>query len=320
MRILNFIILIALLFTGCLEKKEPIDTLRLGSTVWPGYEPLYLGQEKEIIDNKNIHLVQYISSSQTLRAFRNGQIDAAALTLYDALLLLNEGINVKVILVLDISNGGDVIISQKGLTKFEALKGKTVGLENSTMGLHVLSRALTINNMRIEDIKIKKYEGYEHEKAFEERSVDAIVTYEPMRSVMLNSGAHELFSSKQMPDEIIDVLIVREEYLSKHPKQIKNLITNWYKTLKFYEDYPIESDKFFAKRLKLNQKDVKETFETIILPTISENFDFLNTENAQLLKISEDIEQLMLNNKQVEDKADVGALLDYDLSLIYDIK
>jgi len=321
MRIFYFFILIGLAFTGCTDKKEPISTLHLGSTVWPGYEPLFLGQKKNIIDKKSIHLVEYISSSQTLRAFRRGQIDAAALTLYDALLLLSEGIGIKVVLVFDVSNGGDVIISQNRFLHFKDLYGKTIGLEKSTMGLHVLSKALKINDMKIGDVKIKKFEGYEHERAFEKRELDAIVTYEPMRSRMLKEGANEVFSSKEMPNEIIDVLIIRDEYLNKHPKQIKKLIVDWYRTLEYYKANIVESNTFFAKRLKLDPKDVNGSFDTLILPSKEENIKLLNEgETPFLLKVSANIEGLMFADRLIDKELPIDSLLDYDLSKLYDIK
>lgn len=54
--------------------------LRIGTLVWPGYEPLYLARERGYLDPKSVRLVEYPSNSEVTRAFRNRAIEAAALT------------------------------------------------------------------------------------------------------------------------------------------------------------------------------------------------------------------------------------------------
>ena len=320
MRGIFYILVITLVFTGCENKDNKFETMRIGNTVWPGYEPLYLGQEKGIIDRKYIHFVEYISTSQVLRAFKNKHIEAAALTLYDALLLREYGMNFSIVLVLDISYGGDVILTQNMHKNLGSLKGKTIGLENTSMGIHLLSRALEKNGMTLKDVKMKTFEGYEHEKAFKNKEVDAVVTYEPMRSTLMKYGANEVFTSKEMPNEIIDVLIVQNDYLKKHPKQVKNLINNWYKTLEYYKSNQEESNIFLSKRLKLNPKDVPSAFHGLILPTKQENLKLLNSKDSQIIKVSKTIEKLTSPDKAQSNECQVEILLDYDLSTIYDIE
>jgi len=46
--------------------------------------------------------------------------------------------------------------------------------------------------------------------AFKKRQVDAIVTFEPVKSELLSSGANILFDSHQIPGRIVDVLVVRK--------------------------------------------------------------------------------------------------------------
>ena len=314
-----FILLITLFFIGCTDKNEPNDILKLGNTVWPGYEPLYLGQHKKIIDREDVRLVEYTSTTKVLRAYRNNQIDAAAMTLYDVLILLAEGYDPQIILVMDISNGGDVIISQNEYKNLHDLKGKTVGIENSAMGIQVLSRALDKYDMNIDDVIMKRYDGYEHQKAYKEKKIDAIVTYEPMRTQMLNEGSNEIFTSKEMPNEILDVLVVRKKYLDTHTKQIKRLIDNWYKSLKYKNENRIETNNFFAKRLKIQAKEVDGAFEGLILPTRNENIDFFNNKDPYILKVAKNIELLMLNNGFIDKTLDVNNLLDYDISSLYEL-
>jgi len=69
-----------------------------------------------------------------LNAYRNGIIDAAALTMDEVFTLQSEGLAPKIVLVLDISKGGDAILGRPGITTFKQLQGRRVGVENTALG------------------------------------------------------------------------------------------------------------------------------------------------------------------------------------------
>jgi len=77
---------------------EPAPPLRIGTNVWPGYEPLYLARELGYLDPRSVHLVEYPSASEVIRAFRNHAIEAAALTFDEVLLLTQDGFKPRVVL------------------------------------------------------------------------------------------------------------------------------------------------------------------------------------------------------------------------------
>ncbi len=137
------VLLIALLAQVVIACGEaPQTPMRIGTNVWPGYEPLYLARDLTYIDERFVRLVEYSSASQVIRAYRNGAIDAAALTLDEVLLLAQDELEPRVVLVMDVSHGGDVILGQAGLQDMRDLKGKRVGFEDTALGAYVLARAL----------------------------------------------------------------------------------------------------------------------------------------------------------------------------------
>ena len=53
--------------------------IRIGTNVWPGYEPLYLARSlQDWQQDGDIVLVEYPSSTEVIRAFRNRAIESAA--------------------------------------------------------------------------------------------------------------------------------------------------------------------------------------------------------------------------------------------------
>jgi NitT/TauT family transport system substrate-binding protein len=125
---------------ACNDEQGP--ALKVGTNVWPGYEPAYLARDLGYIDQQDFILRQFPSSTESIRAFRNEVIDIVALTLDEALLLVENGHDIRVILVADISEGADVIIGRDGLQSMKDLRQKKIGVESSALGAFVLTRAL----------------------------------------------------------------------------------------------------------------------------------------------------------------------------------
>ncbi len=116
----QFMMLFCLFAAACSEPR--IQTLRIGTSVWPGYEPLYLARELGYLKTDEVDLLEYTSASQVLRAYKNGLLDAAAITLDEAIKLLEGGEDFRVILVMDVSNGADVLLGQASLKSIDDLK------------------------------------------------------------------------------------------------------------------------------------------------------------------------------------------------------
>jgi len=245
--------------------------LRIGTNVWPGYEPLYLARELGYLKSDQFQLIEHTSASQVIRSYRNGAIDMAALTMDEVLLLKENGFDPRVILVMDISHGGDVIISQPGIQSFFELKGKTVGVEKTALGAYVLSRALELNGMAAGDVLTKHLEHAFHDQAFTSKEIDAVVTFEPVKTRLVNSGANIVFDSSMMPDEIVDVLVVRGDILDEHSADIASLVETWFTTLEYFKKNPDRSAQLMAPRLAIEPADVLASYDGLVLPGKREN-------------------------------------------------
>jgi NitT/TauT family transport system substrate-binding protein len=154
---------------SCVRAPEP--ALRIGTNVWIGCEPLYLAREMGYLDPKAVQLVEYPSASEVLRAFRNQAIDGMVISLDELFGLGSEGLQPKVILVVDVSHGADAIVARPGTQSMKDLKGKRVAVESGALGAFVLSRALALNGMKASDVKVVPMESNEQPGAFEKRSL-----------------------------------------------------------------------------------------------------------------------------------------------------
>lgn len=131
---LTLLLMAALALGGCTKPPEPV--LRVATNIWPGYETLYLARSLGYFDGMPIRLVEMPSNTQVSENLRNGTIEAGGLTLDEALALMQDGVDLRVILIMDMSHGADVVMARHGINNLKALRGRRVGVENTAVGRH----------------------------------------------------------------------------------------------------------------------------------------------------------------------------------------
>ena len=296
------------LLSGCSDKPYA-PPAKLGTNLWPGYEPFYLALELGILQPSQVQLVDYPSASEVIRGFRNGALDAAALTLDEVLLLAQNNIPVKVVLVLDISHGGDVIMARPEIERFEDLAGKRVGVESNALGAYVITRALELNGMSLADMRIERIAVSGHEEAYREGRVDAVVTFEPVRTALARDGAREIFSSQAIPGEIVDVLVVHEDYLKRHRDRVAAMADSWFEALAYIRAQRPEAHRLIAERLKLTPAEVSASYEGLILADRQENRRQLSGEHPMLGGVLKKLNRAMLDNRLLHRQVDTSGLI-----------
>src|SRR4029077_19691853 len=181
----------------------------------------------------------------------------------------------RVVLVVDVSHGADVVVGRQGKRAMGDLKGKSVAVESGALGAFVLSRALALNGMQASDVNVVHLESNEQPSAFEKGQVDAAVTFDPYRAQFLRAGASTLFDSTQIPGEIVDVLAVRASVFDKQPNAIQALLGGWFGAI----DYMKREPKDAARRMGIRQQTTGEQFlqaqQGLRIPSREENLRML---------------------------------------------
>jgi len=289
-----FLILIALFFSSV----SSAQSLRVGTTLWPGYEPLFLAQEIKAY-KEDIRILHYPSASELLQAFKNQTLEAAALTLDEIISLAESGIEVDIILVLDISEGADVIMAKPEIKNMKGLIGARVAVESTAVGAYTLTRALEVHGIDIRKIRLINVEDSSHKETYKSNNADAVVTYEPFRTQLLKEGAIEIFNSSEIPGEIIDVLAVHKGIIQSHSDELLDVSQGWFKALKYIKDEPVSSYKFIASRMKVSTREVKESYFGLSLPDLKKNRVLLSGTPAPLIETFKHLAQHMKNNNLI---------------------
>lgn len=228
--------LLALVFiAGC--ESTPKRPIKVGACAWPGYEPLFLAAQLKMYD-KPVKLLRFSSPAKAYRAFKSGAIDVVALTTDELLKYADYSSIPKIFLILDISNGADALVAVPSIKKLEELKGKTLALESSVLSQYILSRVLQKADLTVKDIRIKNIEIIEQPRAYKDKEADAFVTFEPAKGLLIQQGAHVLFDSSMLPNEIVDALAANEETWKNNQEAIQSLKRGWYKALDYMKEHP----------------------------------------------------------------------------------
>ena len=301
-------LLLGLSGAGC--SKQEAAPLRVGSVIWPGYEPFYVARHMGWLDATQIHLMEYTANSEIIRAFGNGAIDAGMVTLDEALVLAQDVPDIRLVLVTDISHGADVIMAKPEITSLKDLKGHRVGAETSALGAYVLMRALQMADMKPQDLEIVPLDPTEHVAAFAQGRVDAVVAYEPSRTKLRNMGARQIFDSTQIPGEIVDVVVVRDTYLEAHPDTVKHLVQAFYRARTYFKDKPQEAAKIASLRAKISPAEFLASLEGLPLPDAAESRRMLTGQPPPLLKNAQSLAAIMREKGLLTKAVDATALFD----------
>jgi len=298
------LVVFLLLALGC--SREQARPLHVATNVWPGYEPIYLAQSLGYFSPGSVTLHEMPNASDVIMAFRNHAVEAAALTLDETFQLLQDGIDVRILMVLDVSNGADAVLARPGIDTLAGLKGKRVGVESSALGGYLLSRALDAARLKPEEITVLQAKVNEQEQSYLSGQVDAVVTFDPVRTRLLARGAKVLFDSKRIPDEIFDVLVVDAETCRVHADQVRELKLGWYRALAYLRANPANACRMMAKRERITPGEFRDALAGLSFPDAADDRRLLA---GGLLPPARRLAQVMLEAKLLRHPVDPARLL-----------
>lgn len=299
---------IILLLTACTENHD--EKLTISSSPWPGYEPLYLARDLGYFDSNKVKLFELPSSDITMESFRNHSTDLASLTLDETLELIDDGTKLRILLIMDISNGGDAVLAKPAIKKLSDIKGKRISIVNIPLGQYMMSRLLDKAGLESKDVEIFPMPETHQEKFYQDGKADLVLTFDPIKSRLEKQGMHVLFDSSDIPNEIFDLLVVHESVYQKRFKDLCLIGKQWFKTLDYMKNNNKEAATRMGKRLGATAAEYNEMMKGLIIPTINESKKLLAGENPGLLKPAKNLASLMLKEKQISKMIDAGVALD----------
>jgi NitT/TauT family transport system substrate-binding protein len=217
------------------EKK---DSFRVAWSIYVGWMPWAYAAEQGIVDKWaekygiEIEVVQINDYIESINQFSAGAFDGCVMTNMDALSIpAGGGLDSTALIIGDFSNGNDGLVV-KGDLGIADLAGKNVNLVELSVSHYLLARALDEGGIAERDLTVVNTSDADMVAAFKTADVEAVVTWNPLLSeIAAEPGAKVLYTSEDIPGEIIDMLVVNTETLADNPDFGKALVGAWYETM-----------------------------------------------------------------------------------------
>ncbi len=202
---------------------------------YTGWEPWGFAEESGILkkwaDKYGIEISLTLVNDyiESINLYTTGQFDACVMTNMDALTIpASGGVDSTVLIVGDYSNGNDGIV-MRNASSVKDLKGKEVMLVELSVSHYLLARALEMNGMSEQDVKVVNTSDADIASVFVTSNDSAVVTWNPpLQQVKQIKNANLLFDSSKIPGEILDLMVVRTNADDKFKKALTGA---WYETM-----------------------------------------------------------------------------------------
>ncbi len=308
---------IAVLGAGFSAQLTAADALKVAYSDWPGWVAFDIAIQKGWYQEAGVAVefvwMEYVPS---MEAFQAGKVDAVTVTNGDQLVMGAAGKASKAILINDISYGNDMIVAKAGITSIKDLKGKKIGLELGFVEHLMLLKALEANGMTEADVTLVNVPTNDTPQTLASGGVDAIGAWQPNSGAALKSvpGAKAIYTSKDVPGLIYDVVAVSSESLATRKPEWAKFVAVWPKIVAFIQD-PKTKDE--AVKLMAARVNVPPAEYALLLPgtrfydTAMAKKAFVPTETLDsVLGSSKAANAFNLANKVYEAKVDPAAFID----------
>ncbi|HEY4340654.1 MAG TPA: ABC transporter substrate-binding protein [Steroidobacteraceae bacterium] len=253
-----------------------MEHVSLGVVNWIGYGPLYCAAANGYYRKYgwDVKLVTFSDNSLMTGALEGGELGASTLTYDQVISSVSKGWNLKVVMPLDYSVGGDAILASTAIRTVKDLKGRKVAFQPSSPSDFLLGYALAQAGLSQSDVRTVNSTPEGVVAIMASGAVDAGVTYEPSVSMIRKVGGgnqfHVLLSSREARGLITDVLAFRQETIAKNPQLVQALIRGTLDGLEFMSREPDKAASLIGRALGLSVADVKAQLQNVENPPLAQ--------------------------------------------------
>ncbi len=254
---------------------EEHDPLRLAINPWPGYGYFAIARQEGFIDPAGafeLHIIDTASLGDSKRILERGQADLIGGTLAELADLNAHGRRTaRAVLVLNRSQGEDMIVAGPNVPVLAALQGKRVALESGSANMLVLAAAADQAGIDTASITRVQMPQVEMPAALASRRIDAAITYPPISQALLDqTGSHRLFDTRDAPNAVIDVLIASRDIIESRPGDLAKLVRAHQAALDWAREHPEEALQRLAQNIGQSTAAVSATLAGIEMVPLNE--------------------------------------------------
>ncbi|HEX9921963.1 MAG TPA: ABC transporter substrate-binding protein [Anaerolineae bacterium] len=258
-RIFPILLMLAFLVMACntSEASPGHPPLKVTWNLWPGNYPIVLAKELNLFEKHGVEVESILSHSYDTMApdFIERKTDVVLFTLVDALLIdAREPDSARVTVVIDESNGADVVIAAPDIKTVADLRGQRLGASSGSFGELLVRQMLATNNLTFDELTMVDI-GPEAVPEAIPTSIEAGFTFDIYASPNPDDH-HVIFSSADAPGLIVDVMIFRREVIEDRPEDVRAFIDAWFEAVDYWQANPDEGTNIIARALDLPAEEI----------------------------------------------------------------
>lgn len=260
------IAMLSLLFIFVSCSSEPEKQIVISTNEWIGYAPLFYAYDHGELDKINFKLIKNVSLAEAANLYAVGKADIVTTTQHEYHTLKQEVQDITPIILIDRSDGGDMVLSNKSVKALQASKKIYAYLEIDSINKEILIDFMTHNKIDKKKLVFidrdqKQIQDVQNDKS---KSI-IIVTYTPYNVSLEKKGFQEIASTKDINSIIvIDALCARNSIIESDKKRLIALKKVIDTAIEQIQQDPQESYKVVKKYLSnISYKEYLEALSQI---------------------------------------------------------
>lgn len=288
---------------------------RVGFNAWIGSIAFFVAQEKGFFKNEglDVQAKSFSAPGDGLTPLLAGSLDAVLSTADSVITVLDKAPGqLKVVYLTDTSSGADAVLARKDIASVKGMKGKKVAATLGQCNQLLLEKALEKAGLSDKDIELVNMNPDDAGAAFAAGKVDVAVTWEPwITKVSGEKKGHVIFSSKETPNLILDVLAISAKTAKAKSAETRAFLKALNRGYDYVQKHTDDAAALAAKALEQKPDEVKAMLPKVSLYSEKKNLEVMAGPAA---KASAQVAKFFKDKKVNETLVDVSAL--YDASFL----
>ncbi|MEH2325173.1 MAG: ABC transporter substrate-binding protein [Nostoc sp.] len=285
-RYISIFLIIACLLFAChawIPTKLKRPPLKVEFTSFIGEHSGIIAKEKGFFKalGVDVELIYKEYAQLELANFSAGKYDGITSSLGSFITLSATNPDIQSVLIIDESTGADAVVTQSQIKTVADLKGKKLGANLGGFSEVFVTEMLKTAKLTSDNVNLVKLDALEIPQRLKNNAIQAGHTWEPHLSEAIKLGGHILFTSKQTPGLILDLIVFRGDTIRDRPEDIRAFVRGWVQGATYWEANIQEGNAIISKALKIPRNTL--SLEGVNLTDLGENKKFFQSSNPNCI-------------------------------------
>lgn len=273
---------------GAVTPAQASDEISCIFPFWFGFAPVFVAQEEGYFESEDLVVTTAFDNDRAnvLPAMASGSIDCTMRTIGETMSRPRTTETTGTVIgTIDVSVGADGVVAGPEIKTVADLVGKTLAGEINHPGTTLVAHALSQMGKGIEDVNMQLIATDDSAAIFEDTSISAVATWEPMMSSIVKGtareGAHILLSSADYEGLITDVIIVRTEDYKENPEKYAAFLRGIYRAIDLYNSDPERFIEISAPAFNVPAAEMAESLSGVKYTSYEESVSYMPSANGK---------------------------------------